>query len=72
MIEPFALLVALLKLRLLFAPEPLDLLIIDLPAFHLKQLFDLAVDIARRITEVICDYDKSAQISAVEERQVVA
>ena len=43
MIEPFAPLVAQRKLQTFLPPEPLDLLVIDLPAFNMEQLSDLAV-----------------------------
>lgn len=46
MIEPLAFLVTLQALKPLFPPEPLDLLVIDLPDFQVKQLRDLAVAIS--------------------------
>lgn len=45
-IEPFALLMTLGQLQALFAPEPFNLFVIDVPAFRLQQLADLAVAVA--------------------------
>ena len=45
-IEAFALRMALRELQAFFPPEPLDLLVIDHPAFQSQQLGDFTVDIA--------------------------
>ncbi len=44
-VEAFALLMALRELQAFFPPEPLDLLVIDHPAFKPEQLGDLAIAI---------------------------
>ena len=46
MVETAALLVALRQLQAFFTPEPLDLLVIDLPAFEPQQLGDFSIAIA--------------------------
>ena len=45
-IEPSSLLVSLWKLQPFFTPQPLDFLVIDLPAFDVKQFSDLAIAIS--------------------------
>ena len=46
MIEPFALLMALRQLQALFAPDALDLFVVDPPAFGSEQLANLAIAVA--------------------------
>ncbi|MEM1381876.1 MAG: hypothetical protein AAGH41_14780 [Pseudomonadota bacterium] len=46
MIETLALLVTLRELQSLLTPKSLDLLVVDAPAFSVKQLADLAVAIS--------------------------
>jgi len=55
-IEPSLLLVSLWKLQSFLTPEPLDLLVIDLPAFEVKQLGDLAIAIS---AVLLCQPDQS-------------
>jgi hypothetical protein len=43
MVQPLALLVPLRPLKSFFAPEALNRLVIDPPAFHAQKLADLAV-----------------------------
>ena len=45
-IEPFPLLVPLGELQSFLPPQSLDTLVVDLPAFHLHQLGDLAIAIS--------------------------
>ena len=44
-IEPFTSLVAIRQLQTFFPPQPLDLLVIDDPAFDTKKLGDLAITV---------------------------
>ena len=55
-IETFPLLVTLRYLETLFPPQPLYLLVIDLPAFNAEQLGDLPVAIA---AIMLCQSDQS-------------
>ena len=45
-IEPSALSVPLRQLKALFAPDPLKLLVVHLPAFDMQQLGNLAIAVA--------------------------
>jgi hypothetical protein len=42
-VEPSTLLVSLRQLQPFLSPDPLDLLVIDLPAFDAQELCDLAI-----------------------------
>ena len=45
MVEPLALLVPVRQLKSFFAPEALNLLVIDPPTFHAQKLTDFAIPV---------------------------
>jgi len=45
-IQPFPFLMAMRQLQTLFPPQPFNLLVINHPAFHAKQLSNLAITIS--------------------------
>ena len=61
MIEPFTSLVAIRQLQAFFPPQPLDLLVIDDPAFDTKKLGDLAIT----VTAILLDQLDQCQVEFV-------